>query len=95
MGFQPECHCILYLYSFWLKGRAVLHLAGGSKKRTLSSYEQRLQHLPSASRMNLTVMGQEQGIVTYDRTAKQPRLQQLQPPLYLNYRCDAYQVRQA
>ena len=48
--------------------------------------------LTSASGMDLTIMRQRQGVVTVNDINKEPQLQDVDSPLYLNYRCSAQQV---
>lgn len=63
------------------------------KRRLPSSYTDRRRKLPSASGMNLTIMRQQQGVMMYDYVTQKPCLRGTDSPLYLNYRCNAYQVR--
>lgn len=64
-----------------------------SKQRRLpSSYADMRKTLPSASSMDLTIMRQRQGVVTVNDITKQPQLQDVDSPLYMNYRCSAQQV---
>ena len=45
--------------------------------------------------MNLTIMRQQQGVMTYNEITKQPCLLAVDSPLYMKYRCNVHQVRQA
>ena len=65
------------------------------KRRLPSSYAHRRKKLPSAFGMNLTIMRQQQGVMTYDEVTKQPCYLAVDSPLYMNYTCNVYQVRQA
>ncbi|KAL0019684.1 hypothetical protein WJX79_007069 [Trebouxia sp. C0005] len=62
------------------------------KRRLPSSYTDRRRKLPSASGMNLTIMRQQQGVMMYDDVTQKPCLHGMDSPLYMNYRCNAYQV---
>jgi len=64
-----------------------------SKKRRLpSDYADIRKKLPSASGMDLTIMRLRQGVVTANDITKEPQLQDVDSPLYMNYRCSAHQV---
>ena len=64
-------------------------------RRLPSSYAARRKKLPSASGMNLTIMQQQQEVMTYNYHTHKACLMEVESPLYMNYRCNVYQVRQA
>ena len=65
------------------------------KRRLPSSYADQRKKLPSATAMDLTIMRQQQGKMTYDPRTQKPRLLDVDSPLYMNYRCNAHQVMHA
>lgn len=64
-------------------------------RRLPSSCAARRKKLPSASGMNLTIMQQQQGVMTYSHHIRKACLVEVESLLYMNYRCNAYQVKHA